>query len=168
LFLLLIGSGCLYQVREKSDRTVADLATHEFDRTPDVYAASPPLKTGPAPELLPAPKPEEQRPKKDEPATDVRAISFLQDKDGPRVKDVVPPKLEIPSRIPGSEAALIELPRDKEKAAARVRELYPPLPALEDYPRGAPGPEGRPYTLTDLHKLAAANSPALKQAAADV
>ena len=31
-----------------------------------------------------------------------------------------------------------------------------------------PGPEGKPYTLADLQRLAAANSPTLRQAASDV
>ena len=31
-----------------------------------------------------------------------------------------------------------------------------------------PGPNGRPYTLADLQRLAAANSPTLRQAASDV
>ena len=34
--------------------------------------------------------------------------------------------------------------------------------------RPVPGPEGRPYTLADLHRIAAANSPDLRQATADV
>jgi cobalt-zinc-cadmium efflux system outer membrane protein len=164
LFLLLPLSGCLYQVREKMERTAAVLATQEFDRTSAVSAASPADKAEP----LPEPKANEKGPKNDEPEVDVRVIRFLQEKDGPRVKDVVPPKLNVPPRIPGSEAPLIELPQDKQKAAAKVREIYPPLAPLEDYPKGAPGLDGRPYTLTDLHKLAAANSPTLKQAAADV
>ncbi len=31
-----------------------------------------------------------------------------------------------------------------------------------------PGPNGRPYTLADLHRMAAANNPALRQAISDI
>ncbi len=46
--------------------------------------------------------------------------------------------------------------------------MFPNLPPLPAEPTAVPGPEGRPYTLADLQQLAAANSPELRQAAADV
>ncbi|MBV8611926.1 MAG: TolC family protein, partial [Singulisphaera sp.] len=46
--------------------------------------------------------------------------------------------------------------------------LYPELPPLPVEPRTQPGPGGKPYTLADLQRLAAANSPTLRQAASDV
>jgi cobalt-zinc-cadmium efflux system outer membrane protein len=49
-----------------------------------------------------------------------------------------------------------------------IDRLYPELPALPVEPRPQPGPEGRPYTLADFQRLAAANSPTLRQAIADV
>src|SRR5262249_38798947 len=42
------------------------------------------------------------------------------------------------------------------------------LPPLPEEPKARPGPDGKPYTLADLQQLAAANSPTLRQAAADV
>jgi cobalt-zinc-cadmium efflux system outer membrane protein len=49
-----------------------------------------------------------------------------------------------------------------------VRKLYPELPPLPTEPTPQSGPHGRPYTLADLQKLAAENSPTLRQAASDV
>jgi cobalt-zinc-cadmium efflux system outer membrane protein len=42
------------------------------------------------------------------------------------------------------------------------------MPGLADEPAAQPGPNGRPYTLADLHELAAANNPALRQAISDI
>src|SRR5437016_1921816 len=55
-------------------------------------------------------------------------------------------------------------PRDMPRAP----EAVPPPKALPAGPAALPGPAGRPYTLADLQHLAADNSPALRQAAADV
>ena len=46
--------------------------------------------------------------------------------------------------------------------------LFPPLPTLPEDPAALPGPDGRPYTLSQLQQIAAANSPDLRQAASDV
>ena len=61
------------------------------------------------------------------------------------------------------------LPRD-EAAAERARSSasIPELPPLPVEPKVQPGPEGKPYTLADFQRLAAANSPTLRQAASDV
>ena len=77
-------------------------------------------------------------------------------------------ELKIPESIPGSETPLVKVPDDLEKRPAAAAQLFPPLPALPDEPTPVPGPDGRPYTLEDLHKLAAANNPALRQAISDV
>lgn len=55
-----------------------------------------------------------------------------------------------------------------EQRKRTIRRLYPELPALPTEPIGEPGPDGVPYTLADLQKLAAENSPTLRQAVADV
>jgi cobalt-zinc-cadmium efflux system outer membrane protein len=82
----------------------------------------------------------------------------------------VRPRLElnIPPEIPGSEAPLVKLPKDKAALQREVARLYPELPPLPAEPTALPGPDGHPYTLADLQQLAAANSPALRQAASDV
>jgi len=41
-------------------------------------------------------------------------------------------------------------------------------PRFSRSPCRAPAPNGRPFTLDDLQRLAAANSPVLRQAASDV
>jgi cobalt-zinc-cadmium efflux system outer membrane protein len=177
---LLLGSGCLYQVRERTESMAAVMATQEFDRvqggttSPEHYKGDKP-KTGPDGKTLPMPKVEPAdkpgaKPAQRLPDLDVQTTSFLQKADEPGIKDVLPPKLSIPERIPGSEGKLIKLPKDwdEKKIAAEVRRLFPPLPKLPDYPRGAPGPDGKPYTLTQLHRLAMENSATVRQALADV
>ncbi|MFL5340319.1 MAG: TolC family protein [Gemmataceae bacterium] len=79
------------------------------------------------------------------------------------------PQIDVPPELPGAEAEVIPPTRTKEERAALVKKLYSkPLPLLApDVPR-QPGPDGRPLTLADLQALAAANSPTLNQAAADV
>jgi cobalt-zinc-cadmium efflux system outer membrane protein len=49
-----------------------------------------------------------------------------------------------------------------------ARDLYPSLPPLPEDPKTAPGPEGRPLTLSDLQRLAVGNHPSIKNAAAGV
>lgn len=111
-----------------------------------------------------------------------RLTAFLQaDKDGKADKDAkaepdvkaeplpkVPERLPIPTVVPGAETPLIELPADKAKRPGEIRRLYPKLPPIPQEPQALPGPEGRSYTLADLQQIAAANSPQLRQAAADV
>jgi outer membrane protein, heavy metal efflux system len=49
-----------------------------------------------------------------------------------------------------------------------VKKYYPALPPLGPEATPAPGPDGKPLTLADLQRLARANSPLLRQAAADI
>jgi cobalt-zinc-cadmium efflux system outer membrane protein len=76
-------------------------------------------------------------------------------------------ELRIPAAIPGSETPLVRLPRQREDAEV-INRLFPGLPPVLELPEPAPGPNGLPYTLEDLQRIAAANSPALRQAASDV
>src|SRR5207248_6042502 len=64
-------------------------------------------------------------------------------------------------RLPPADA-----PPEKKRAALEA--LFPPLPRLEPPPRPLAGPYGHPVTLSELQQLAMANSPLLRQAAADV
>jgi cobalt-zinc-cadmium efflux system outer membrane protein len=59
-------------------------------------------------------------------------------------------------------------PRGTEAAAREIEHLYPELPPLPVEPQVLPGPGGKPYTLADFQRIAAANSPTLRQAASDV
>src|SRR5207253_5631552 len=85
-----------------------------------------------------------------------------------------PPKLEervrLPEELPGARTQLPvpgpELPEEKRREARRA--LFPPLPRVDPDPEPQPGPFGHPLTLWELQQLAMANSPLLRQAAADV
>ncbi len=77
-------------------------------------------------------------------------------------------ELRIPREVPGSETPLVTLPSAEEERPAAVARLFPQLPPLANEPVPLPGPDGRPYTLEDLHRIAAANNPALRQAISDV
>lgn len=142
---LLLLSGCLYHVREQTDQVAVDLAAHAFDPAP---TPTTPSDGAPLPTPRKASTSEDafdstaKGAKKPLPDWDVQTTSYLQAKEGSSVKDLLPPKLNIPDRVPGSEAELIKLPADKEKLADAVRKLYPPLPPLPKYPKGDLGPRG--------------------------
>jgi len=76
--------------------------------------------------------------------------------------------LNIPPRVPGSEAPRIVLPTERAAVEREIQRIYPELPPAPVEPQVQPGPQGKAYTLADLQRLAAANSPALRQAASDV
>lgn len=80
-------------------------------------------------------------------------------------------RLKVPPEIPGADVPPIKLPPrdpDPEKNKEAIRKLYAPLPELPPDVPLAPGPGGRPWTLCDVERTALANSPVVKQAAADV
>jgi cobalt-zinc-cadmium efflux system outer membrane protein len=77
-------------------------------------------------------------------------------------------QLAIPPGVPGSETPAVTVPSDPERRPAAVARLFPQLPPLPEEPVPAAGPDGRPYTLADLHQMAAANNPALRQAVSDI
>jgi cobalt-zinc-cadmium efflux system outer membrane protein len=182
-FALLWVSGCLYYAKERTDRTVCDLAARPYD-------------------LRPPDPPESQRPPPaagagtgtaaTEPAFDVQTTALMQPEErGPHggsadleARVAIQPipgkdatleairkrqeRLKIPEAVPGSETPPIQLPREAAARARAIQQLYPPLPPLPEEPKPLPGPNGQPYTLAELQQLAAANSPQLRQAAADV
>jgi cobalt-zinc-cadmium efflux system outer membrane protein len=77
-------------------------------------------------------------------------------------------QLQIPKDLPGSEAPPIAIPLEPTAAERALGRLYPELPPLPTEPQVLPGPDGKPYTLADFQRLAAAHSPTLRQAASDV
>jgi cobalt-zinc-cadmium efflux system outer membrane protein len=174
---LLLVSGCLFHVREQADEAALEMATHAIDLAPSTTPAAPAQTKDalPPPRQVPGEsgKPDEKGKPAEKsmlslPDKDVQTTSWLQKKDGTGVKDILPPTLTIPERIPGAETTVLRLTGDKAKDAAEVRRRYPPLPALPDYPKGEPGPTGAPYTLADLHRIAVEHSPAIHEAVADV
>ena len=101
---------------------------------------------------------------------DVRPVSW----EGPAAGQ--PPRrqpLELPPELPGADAPPLRLPpqRPEQTGAERleaIRGIYGPLPDFAALPAWSEGPEGRRLTLLDLQMMAVANSPILRQAAADV
>ena len=166
---LLVLAGCRWPVREETDQAVLELASRPFDQAPAESAEDKPKaeKTAPAAKESVT----EANAETSEPVADVRTVALMQADRTPEKPAGGLPKyeLKVPSEVPGSEAPLIDFrkmsPEQKQQA---IRRLYPELPPLPDEPAPQPGPNGRPYTLADLQKLAADNSPTLRQAASDV
>lgn len=84
-----------------------------------------------------------------------------------------PQPLVIPSDLPGSETPPITLPPQQPGANADARraaidKLYPAMPPVPAAVPIQPGPKSQPLTLSDLEQLAYAQSPAIRQAAADL
>jgi cobalt-zinc-cadmium efflux system outer membrane protein len=162
--LLALG-GCCYAVREPADQAVCKVAAHPIDLEPLPLAD----------QCAPASTTEQ-------PAT-ITPVDYLQPADSaegqpprlPPTKRKFTERLQYPPGLPGANAPPIRLPepdtRDPEKTKARqaaIDQLYPPLPPLGPNVEPMPGPDGHPLSLADLQRLAAANSPLLRQAAADV
>jgi cobalt-zinc-cadmium efflux system outer membrane protein len=143
----LLLSGCLWSVRENTDRSVEELVSHPVDLAPAAEMKTASLK--PQDPLA-------------VPAADVQTASLMQ-ADVPRKPDI-----QIPSEVPGSEAAPLKFSKDKKIREQEVRRAYPELLPLPKSPVPLPAPSGHPYTLAELQQLAAENSPTLRQAAADV
>lgn len=110
-------------------------------------------------------------PKRERADDNVIRASFNQiERADPGLAALQPGKFEltIPKAVPGAEAPLVKLPADRAERPAAVARLFPELPPLPEEPVPVPGPDGRPYTLADFQRLAAANNPLLRQAASDV
>lgn len=190
---LLILSGCLYHAREHADATVAELVSHPYDVAPSTTpetSVPPPapqasrqesqptqpeangtLQRGEAdrthsPSIAPQSKTESVSQK------DVQTTALMQRAaETPALIPENRPRMEpkIPLEIPGSEAKPIgKFPMDEEAKQKAIQQLFPELPPLPTEPTAAEGPDGRPLTLSQLQEMAAANSPDLRQAAADV
>jgi cobalt-zinc-cadmium efflux system outer membrane protein len=160
-------AGCLFPVREKSDLVVADLASHPYDVTPEPLAK--PASASAEEKRSDGKSTNKSSAVATGPAADVHTTAMMQAKDGAKPARPRRIDLTIPSAIPGSEAAAIaNFPEDQEAAKRETNRIYPELPPLTPDPVALPGPEGQPYTLADLQRMAAANSPTLRQAVADV
>jgi cobalt-zinc-cadmium efflux system outer membrane protein len=136
---LLAVAGCTVPVRQQVDALICDRAAHPTD-----------IQPGPLPPHEPAELPPPR----------------LQPEQKPNLVD----RLKVPPGVPGGQTPDIKLPAGQplEVLDQAVKQYFPPLPALGPEPTPQPGPEGRPLSLADLQRLARANSPLLRQAAADV
>jgi cobalt-zinc-cadmium efflux system outer membrane protein len=104
------------------------------------------------------------------PLSDENVVAAAWTQPGPGVAGAGPRRLEleISPQLPGAEAPRIVLPVDPAAREREIERLFPELPPLPVEPKPQPGPGGKPYTLAELQRLAAANSPTLRQAASDV
>lgn len=158
---LTLVCGCLHPVREKVDSTVCDLSARprdvELGRPEGLPPIMPPAQGARIADL--AIEPAVYR----EPAPDPRA---------PLAGSGPGTRLTIPPGLPGAQAPPIVLPpltpENEAKRREAIGKLYPALEALGNDPVAAPAPDGQPYTLADLQRLALSNSPLIRQAAANV
>lgn len=165
---LLLLSGCVYHAREHANQAVCDLAAHPFDLPPPESTGG--ASNGSSGSRILAPGVKSAKLAPVGPAWDVQTTAFVQT--APKGKDdtaaEIKGRLKIPDALPGAEAALIDLPKDKADRKNAIAQLYPELPPLPTPPAALPGPEGHPYTLSELQQIAAEASPVLRQAASDV
>jgi len=169
--LLLCGAfllnGCLWPVREKTDAVIQALATHPFDvgAPPGVIPVRP-TDGKPAPPSGTA-SPEKKTSQLTSPPLDLQTTAFMQADSGKEAK-AEQQGLHVPADLPGSEAQEIQLSKDDKVREEQLRNLYPELPPLPEVPDALPGPNGHPFTLSDLQRLAVENSLTLDQMASDV
>jgi cobalt-zinc-cadmium efflux system outer membrane protein len=156
--LLIFLGGCLWPVRQDTDRTLVDLSSRPYDVAPEL----------PAEKKAEASRPPANReaPAAAVPSTDIQTTAFMQAGAPPEARKKL--DLEIPAQVPGAETPRVVLPKDPKEREAELNRLYPELPPLPEEPKPVPGPDGRPYTLSDFQRLAAENSPLLRQAVSDV
>jgi cobalt-zinc-cadmium efflux system outer membrane protein len=153
--------GCSYAVREQVDLAICDLAAKPLDL--------PPL---PPPDLTPPHAGTAS-------CAEVQPVRY-QAPEGKDEAELKPPRklaerLQYPPELPGADAPPIRLPPFKpddpksiKEREAAIQRLFPPLPPLGPNPEPKPGPDGHALSLPDLQRLAIANSPLLRQAAAQV
>lgn len=190
LVVLLLVGGCLYPVRQQVDEVVCDLTAHPLDTQPGkpieqskqtspVPSTSSPTPSTSSPSSDPA-LPAMPDPNLHQAAAEVQAPgkATLPPQTQVPGKTTTPPpgrpkleeRLRLPEELPGATAPFPvpgpELPEEKRRELRRA--LFPPLPKAEVAPETVPGPFGHPLTLQELQQLAMANSPLIRQAAADV
>jgi outer membrane protein, heavy metal efflux system len=190
-----LAAGCYYPLQRAVDNTVCDLAAHPRDFTPPQpvsseqivrlsSASSTPGQDGePNPPIVHLTSPKDAT----QPDSGIRPVVFqskavgketipTQPKSEPPAPQPRPSgktfeeRLRMPPELPGAGRRATFPPRNAtpSERQATFRKLFPPLPALEPSPVAAPGQYGHPLTLAELQQLAIANSPLLRQAAADV
>jgi cobalt-zinc-cadmium efflux system outer membrane protein len=145
---LLALAGCAFPVREEVDARICDRASLSFDITPPKDFKTANLRES---DLALASAQE---------AKDAKEPLFLS-------------RTKVPATVPGSAAQDIQWFGPKANAKERqaiIDKYFPKLPVIsaepdKDFP---PGPDGRPLTLSDLQRIAYANSPLLRQAASDI
>ncbi len=159
--LLLLAGGCTYHAQEHADEHLSELIAHPFDIGP----ADAPVEMAPPP--TPVPDNDKKAAKVPPVSTDVQTTAFMEADKDTKAEEITK-RFKIPDVVPGSETEPIILPKDPRAAKAAIERLYPKLPPVPEEPKALPGPDGCPYTLAALQQIAAANSPQLREAAANV
>jgi cobalt-zinc-cadmium efflux system outer membrane protein len=159
---LLFVVGCTFPVRQQTDNLICERSNLSLDLSPPD-----PVKDGK--DGKKEPTKEEGRNGADRGA--IQQAGFLEQGEPKKDTTMLKRLLPVPQGIPGSNAPDIgidpKLPRP-EGIAKVIKEHFPPIPLVEKIKDFPPGPDGSPLTLTDLQKIAAANSPFLRQAASDI
>ncbi|MEY4788527.1 MAG: Cobalt-zinc-cadmium resistance protein CzcC precursor, partial [Planctomycetota bacterium] len=159
---ILAGSGCLYNVHELMDHSICERSKEVIDLEPLTHFEKK-SETPKSNQDLKSSKAKSVDNKIDE------SLEFTRYQADPNSsKD----RLMVPPDLPGAQEPPIKLPKfTKENMAQRkeiLAKLYPPLPVMAPEPVLASGPDGKPYSLSDLQKIALTSSPKIKQAVAAV
>ena len=151
LGVCLLG-GCYHTEPDHTDL----LLSHMAGQVRDLDPVGPPrsITEIPAPSVPGESKKDEMLPK---PRT-----TMPMDRSAP---DDEPNPLPIPPDIPGSQLP-VKWPTSTDDS--EVKKVYPDLPPLPRSPTPAPGPGGKPMTLSELQNLAINESPSVRSAAAAV
>lgn len=160
--IILAGSGCLYNVHELMDHSICERSKEVIDLEPLTHFEKKPE----------APKTNAEIKSDKSKSVDTKideSLEFARFQADPNSsKD----RFMVPSDLPGAQEPPIKLPKfTKENMAQRkeiLAKLYPPLPVISPEPVLASGPDGKPYSLSDLQKIALTSSPKIKQAVAAV
>jgi outer membrane protein, heavy metal efflux system len=174
LALLMLGGCRGGPVVEETDRILLELASRPVDLAPPQTAETKPKTAQRAGSVSDgkANVANASGSLHDEPPSDIRTVAYLEAErsSNRQANNQSKYELQIPPGVPGSEApSLPNLDKmNPEERQRTIGRLYPELPTLPTEPIAEPGPDGVPYSLADLQKLAAENSPMLRQAVADV
>ena len=159
---ILAGSGCLYNVHELMDHSICERSKEVIDLEPLTHFEKK-SETPKSNQDLKSSKAKSVDNKIDE---SLEFTRYQADPNSSKDRLIVPPDL------PGAQEPPIKLPKfTKENMAQRkeiLAKLYPPLPVMAPEPVLASGPDGKPYSLSDLQKIALTSSPKIKQAVAAV
>ncbi len=155
-------SGCHSPVQQSVDALLCDRAGQPIDLGPP--AALPPAATPPT-----SPLGQAAAPLLGDGGGEIQLVS-AQKGQGKPATTLEKRLLEAGKDVPGATVPPIRLPPLDEKTQldAAVKKYFPPLAEAGKEFQPPPGPDGRPLTLADLQKMAVANSPQLRQAAAAI
>ena len=159
---LFMTSGCLYHAQEHADHELSKVVGHPFDPSPpeQTEPLPQPAKSSTPPAIVSRDGCADRRPD--------HGLHARREGEGQQARGDHLEARSCRMICPGAESPLIQLPKDPGERRTVIRKLYPVLPPLPEGPLPQPGPDGQPYTLAMLQNIAAANSPTLRQAAANV